>query len=143
MTATSAIVGLGLTEMGKVYGRTITDFAGEAIALALEDAGLEKSDLDGLLVNANGSTEMVPMLQLSLGLENLTLVNAMNAAGSTAGNMVQWATQAIDAGQANVDRWIAQTPPGQAVKIRFAATRDYVEGVRATASLYRRAYDLR
>ena len=77
MTAATAIVGLGLTEMGKVYGRTITDFAGEAIALALDDAGLEKADLDGLLINANGSTEMVPMLQLSLGLENLTLVNAM------------------------------------------------------------------
>ena len=27
--------------MGKVYGRTASDFAGEAIALALEDAGLE------------------------------------------------------------------------------------------------------
>src|SRR5206468_3299453 len=102
MTATSAIVGLGLTEMGKVYGRTITDFAGEAIAQALEDAGLAASDIDGLLINANSSTEMVPMLQMSLGLEDLTLVNAMNAAGSTAGNMLQWATQAIDAGQASV-----------------------------------------
>ena len=34
-----AIVGLGITEMGKVYGRTATAFAGEAIALALADAG--------------------------------------------------------------------------------------------------------
>jgi hypothetical protein len=32
--ATSAIVGLGLTEMGKVYGRSRTDFAAEAIAAA-------------------------------------------------------------------------------------------------------------
>jgi len=38
--ATAAIAGLGITEMGKVYGRTASDFAGEAIALALEDAGL-------------------------------------------------------------------------------------------------------
>jgi acetyl-CoA acetyltransferase len=56
---TSAIVGLGLTEMGKVYGRSRTDFAAEAIALALEDAGLAASDVDGLLINANSSTDMV------------------------------------------------------------------------------------
>ena len=41
MGATAAIAGLGITEMGKVYGRTATDFAAEAIALALDDAGLE------------------------------------------------------------------------------------------------------
>ena len=41
-----------------------------------------------------------------------------------------------------VDRWIAQTPPGQAVRIRFDATRDYVSHVRSTERLYRRAYDL-
>jgi acetyl-CoA acetyltransferase len=99
---TSAIVGLGLTEMGKVYGRSRTDFAAEAIALALEDAGLAASDVDGLLINANSSTDMVPMLQMSLGLEDLTLINAMNAAGSTAGAMLQYAAHAIDVGQASV-----------------------------------------
>ena len=55
MGATAAIAGLGITEMGKVYGRTPSDFAGEAIALALEDAGLEARDVDGLLINANHS----------------------------------------------------------------------------------------
>ena len=40
MASTGAIVGLGITEMGKIYGRTATDFAAEAIALALDDAGL-------------------------------------------------------------------------------------------------------
>ena len=53
------------------------------------------------------------------------------------------ALAAYNAGQANVDRWIAQTPPGRPVKIRFAATRDYVASVRATEQLYRRAYGLR
>jgi acetyl-CoA acetyltransferase len=102
MKPESAIVGVGLTEMGKVYGRSITDFAAEAIALALDDAGLTVSDVDGLLINANSTNEMVPMLQMSLGLEDLTLVNAMNAFGSTAGTMLQTATQAIASGQANV-----------------------------------------
>jgi len=101
MTAT-AIAGLGLTAMGKVYGRTATDFAAEALALALADAGLEKSDVDGLLINANHSAEMGPMLQLSLGLEDLTLVSAMSAYGSSAGAMLQYATYAITSGQASV-----------------------------------------
>ena len=34
-----AIVGLGITEMGKIYGQPATDFAAEAIALALETPG--------------------------------------------------------------------------------------------------------
>jgi acetyl-CoA acetyltransferase len=102
MRATAAIAGLGITEMGKVYGRTASDFAGEAIALALEDAGLEAGDVDGLLINANQSTEMAPTLQFSLGLTDLTLVNAMSAFGSTAGTMLQYAAHAIATGQASV-----------------------------------------
>ena len=102
MRATAAIAGLGITEMGKVYGRTASDFAGEAIALALEDAGLNAHDVDGLLVNANQSTEMVPTLQFSLGLTDLTLVNVMSAFGSTTGTMLQYAAHAIATGQASV-----------------------------------------
>ena len=101
MKATTAIAGLGMTEMGKVYGRTATDFAAEALALALDDAGLAKDDVDGLLMNANHSAEMAPMLQMSLGLEDLTLVNAMSAYGSSAGTMLQYAAHAITTGQAN------------------------------------------
>jgi len=98
----AAIAGLGITEMGKVYGRTASDFAGEAIALALEDAGLHARDLDGLLVNGNQSEEMAPRLQFALGLVDLTLVNTMSAFGSTAGTMLQYAAHAIETGQANV-----------------------------------------
>jgi acetyl-CoA acetyltransferase len=140
VTAATAIVGLGLTEMGKVYSRTITDFAGEAIALALEDAGLEKSDVDGLLINANGSTEMVPMLQLSLGLENLTLVNAMSSAGSTAGNMLHWATQAIDAGQASVVACVYADAPlregGSASEGRYSGRRFSGDGLAGLSLAY-------
>jgi acetyl-CoA acetyltransferase len=100
--AAAAIAGLGITEMGKVYGRTASDFAGEAVALALDDAGLQAHDIDGLLINGNHSTEMVPTLQFSLGLTDLTLVNTLNAFGSTATTMLQYAAYAITSGQANV-----------------------------------------
>ena len=42
------------------------------------------------------------MLQMSLGLEDLTLLNAMSASGSTCRRDVQYAAHAIDAGQASV-----------------------------------------
>jgi len=98
----AAIAGLGITEMGKVYGRTASDFAGDALALALDDAGLQAGDVDGLLINGNQSAEMTPALQFSLGLTDLTLVNVMSAFGSTAGTMLQYAAYAIATGQASV-----------------------------------------
>jgi soluble lytic murein transglycosylase len=56
---------------------------------------------------------------------------------------VDLALAAYNAGQANVDDWIAHTPAGGSVRLRFRATRDYVADVRSTERLYRRAYDLR
>jgi acetyl-CoA acetyltransferase len=100
--ATCAIAGLGITEMGKIYGRTATEFAAEAIALALDDAGLAKREVDGLLINGNLSPEMSPNLQMALGFEDLTLLNVMGAFGSTPATMLQYAFTAIDQGQANV-----------------------------------------
>jgi soluble lytic murein transglycosylase len=52
------------------------------------------------------------------------------------------ALAAYNAGQSNVDAWIAETPAGRPVRLRFTATRNYVADVRATQRLYRRAYDL-
>ncbi len=65
MAATAAIAGLGITEMGKVYGRTASDFAADALALALDDAGLDAHDVDGLLINGNHAADMAPTLQFS------------------------------------------------------------------------------
>lgn len=96
-----AIAGLGVTAMGKIYGPSTTDFAIEAVQLALNDAGLQKTDIDGLLINANISSEMGVQLQVAMGLENLSLLNVMNAYGSTAGTMLQYAAMAIENGLAS------------------------------------------
>ena len=76
--ATTAIVGLGITEMGKVFGRNAADFAADAIALALQDAGLGKDDIRGLLINANFAPEMIPPVQHTLGFRDLSLINVMD-----------------------------------------------------------------
>src|SRR5215471_142316 len=98
----TAIAGLGITPQGKVYDHNHVGFASEAVRLALADAGLQRDDLDGLLVNPGLSWGDLGMasfqLQQAMGLRNLRLTASMNSGGATAGSMVQYAAQAIDAG---------------------------------------------
>lgn len=50
---TTAVVGVGTTRQGELPGRSANDIAAEAIDLALTDAGLTKSDVDGLITCRN------------------------------------------------------------------------------------------
>ena len=94
------IAGLGLTEMGAVYGRSATSFATEAVRLAASDAGISLSEIDGLLTS-NGTTGGVGLgLQRDLGLHDLRLLSEMQGFGSTAGSMVQFASMAVKSGMA-------------------------------------------
>ena len=94
------IAGLGLTEMGAVYGRSATSFATEAVRLAVSDAGMALSDIDGLLTS-NGTSGGVGLgLQRDLGLHDLRLLSEMQGFGSTAGSMVQLASMAVQSGMA-------------------------------------------
>ncbi len=91
-----------MTELGKVYGRTPAQFAAEAVRLAVADAGLTLADVDGLLTSS-GVTGGVSMdLQRDLGLTDLRLLTHMQAYGSTAGSMVQYASLAVQSGMASV-----------------------------------------
>ena len=98
----TAIVGLGITPQGKVYGRSAAGFAVDAVQLALADAGLERTDLDGLLVNPGLSWAGAGMesfaLQQALGLHDLRLSASMGLGGATACAMIQHAAQAVAAG---------------------------------------------
>ncbi|MCZ2111069.1 MAG: thiolase family protein [Dehalococcoidia bacterium] len=97
-----AIAGLGQTEQGKVYDRSHMGFAVAAVERALADAGLARTDLDGLLLNPGiswGNAAMGSfMLQQALGLRDLALQATMNLGGATAGAMIQYAALAIAAG---------------------------------------------
>jgi acetyl-CoA acetyltransferase len=98
----AAIVGLGITPQGKVYGNTPLGFAVDAVQLALADAGIERSDVDGLLLNPGLSWNDLGMgsfqLQQALGLRDLRLSATMGLGGATACAMIQHAAQAIAAG---------------------------------------------
>lgn len=109
--AKSAIVGLGYSDIGKVYGRTGTSFALQAIKNAMDDAGLQKDQIDGLLIQ-HGITPCIGLgLQNAGAFKNLRLVNHMNAMGATPATMVQYATMAIQNGLAtNVACVFADVP---------------------------------
>jgi acetyl-CoA acetyltransferase len=97
---TAALVGLGMTDLGKVFGQSSTTLAAEAVRRAVGDAGLELSDLDGLMVSAGIKQDVGVGLAAVLGLGELSMLTQLNAFGATAGVMVAQATQAIAAGAA-------------------------------------------
>ena len=111
----AAIAGLGLTDVGKVYGKTSFDLASEAVSLAVGDAGLRIDDVDGLLINPGLAR---PTLDLSLarrlGLRNLRMLSQLTAFGASAGVMVAMAAQAVESGSADVIVCVfADTPRSQ------------------------------
>ena len=90
-----------MTELGKVYGRTPAQFAAAAVRLAAADAGLELARVDGLLTSSGVSGGISIDLQRDLGLTDLRLLSHMQAYGSTAGAMVQFASMAVQSGMAS------------------------------------------
>lgn len=117
----AAIAGLGITDVGRIYGPTTTAFAADAVRRAADDAGLHLADIDGLLMSSGLSSDLHLDLQRTLGLKNLKLLSEMQAFGSTAGSMVSWAAMAIQAGMAEVVACVhADTPLRQNVSSRAA-----------------------
>ncbi len=110
-TTSAAIVGLGITEMGRIYGRSTADFAADAVTRALADAGLERSELDGLLTNSGLSAGLGLSLQRELGLPNLKLLSEIQGYGSSAGGMVSIAAMAVSSGMVDAVACVfADTP---------------------------------
>ena len=107
----TAIAGLGLTDLGKIYGRSPAELAAEAVERAAADAGLALAQIDGLLVSGGTAGGVTPDLQRVLGLRDLGLLAQIEAYGSTAIAMVQYASLAIGAGMASAVACVwADTP---------------------------------
>ena len=129
----AAIAGLGITEVGKVYGRIAADFAADAVRRAAADAGLELHDIDGLLVSGglNRRDRVDLSLQGGLGLTDLRLLVDMNAFGASAGAMVSYAAAAVTSGAATAVACVfadAPLKPGRSAGAAYAS-----QGRRAVA----------
>jgi acetyl-CoA acetyltransferase len=95
------IAGLGITEMGRIYGRSAASLAAEAVRLAADDAGLALDAIDGLLVASGVSGGVTLGLQRRLGLRDLRLLSELQAFGATATAMVAIAAMAVGSGTAD------------------------------------------
>ncbi|WP_408899781.1 thiolase family protein (plasmid) [Nocardioides sp. R1-1] len=133
MKPRGAIAGLGMTAIGKVYGRTAEDFADEAVVRACRDAGLSLSDIDGLLVNAGAMRGVNLRLAKRLGLGDLRLAADVQSFGSSAGAMVQMACSAISAGVASTVACVFADDPlreGASTGSRYVGAQDRLVGLR-------------
>jgi acetyl-CoA acetyltransferase len=111
MTPDVAIVGLGMTELGKVFGRSAAEFAAQAVRRAARDAGVDLTEIDGLLVSAGMSRSVGVDLNRTLGLRDLSLLAQVQSFGASAGVMVSMAAQAIEGGNATTVACVfADTP---------------------------------
>ncbi|MDM0072691.1 thiolase family protein [Variovorax sp. J31P207] len=98
-----AVVGVGQTDFGALYAQKDAQrdeyaLGAEALKLALEDAGLRKDELDGLLTSRIGYEHGADML----GLPNLRVVNGLEGSGRMSGVSFQNAVSLIETGQADV-----------------------------------------
>lgn len=98
-----AIAGVGASPQGKVPGSTSLSLAVTAFKRALDDCGLKKEQIDGLLTMPGTTSPEGPLNYLRLG-EALGIdpayTGSMTMGGGTAGALVQMAALAVNAGMA-------------------------------------------
>lgn len=149
MRRAAAIVGIGQTEFSKNIGRAERTVALEAIRAALQDAGLEARDVDGLVRFDMETTTEVEIAR-NLGLENVRFFSEIAYGGGAGCGTVAHAAMAIATGQASVvvcwrarnrgsgGRPWAATGPGVGGDAQFTAPYGLVRPVDQIAMLARR-----
>jgi len=100
----AAIAGLGFSELSRKPIGTTRELAAVAVEAAIADAGLKKSDVDGLLINRSpvADPEELPLrLQNDVQLRDLSLLATLDSEGSSAVQMIQYAAMSIAQGLAS------------------------------------------
>jgi acetyl-CoA acetyltransferase len=95
-----AFVGVGLTKLGKIPGTTPDELAVQAINLALQDAGMKPSEVDGYIYQqgiGGGLSDTVPLQMTGIPA---SLVWQVASLGSYANVMVAMAIGAMESGLA-------------------------------------------
>ena len=95
-----AFVGVGLTKLGKIPEMTPDELAAQAITLALEDAGMNKNEVDGYIYQqgiGGGLNDTAPLQMTGI---TASLVWQVASLGSYANVMVAMAVGAMESGLA-------------------------------------------
>jgi acetyl-CoA acetyltransferase len=99
-----AIVGVGVTAQGKLPGSSPLSLGVDAFKRALDDSGLRKEQIDGLLTMPGMSSPEGSLNYLLMG-ETLGIdpryTGSMTLGGATCGALIQHAAMAIESGMAD------------------------------------------
>ncbi len=96
-----AIAGVGETEYSRDSGRSELQLSLEAISAALDDAGIDRTEVDGLM-RWTVDTSAEATVAANLGVPDLAWFGDISQAGNVGGALVTSAAAAIHAGLANV-----------------------------------------
>jgi acetyl-CoA acetyltransferase len=96
----TAIVGIGATEFSKNSGRSELQLAAEAVRAAVDDAGLQPSDVDGLTTFTMETNSEINVARTA-GLGDLTFFSKIGYGGGAACATVQQAAIAVATGVAD------------------------------------------
>ncbi len=97
----AAVAGIGATEFSKDSGRSEMRLACEAVAAAIEDAGLQPSDVDGMVTYTADTNPEIEIAR-SIGIGELTFFSRIHHGGGAACGTVQQAVLAVATGVADV-----------------------------------------
>jgi len=98
---TTAVAGIGATEFSKASGRSEMQLACEATVAALEDAGIEPSEVDGMVTFTADTNPEIEIARLT-GIGDLKFFSRIHHGGGAACGTVQQAAMAVAEGIADV-----------------------------------------
>jgi acetyl-CoA acetyltransferase len=98
---TTAIVGIGATEFSKASGRSELRLAVESVDAALRDAGIQPSEVDGLVTFSSDTNPEIDIAR-SLGMGELSFFSRIHYGGGAGAGTIQQAALAVQAGVAEV-----------------------------------------
>jgi len=97
---TTAIVGIGQTEYSKASGRSELQLAAEAIRAAVDDAGLQPSDIDGTVTFQEDTNNELALIR-NVGISNLRWTSRTPFGGGGSAATVGHAASAVASGSAD------------------------------------------
>jgi acetyl-CoA acetyltransferase len=95
----AAIVGIGQTEFSKNSGRSELQLAAEAVKAALDDAGLQPSDVDGMTTFTMDTSQEIEVAR-AVGIGDLTFFSRIEYGGGAAIGVMHQALMAVATGAA-------------------------------------------
>ncbi|MGH3431241.1 MAG: lipid-transfer protein [Thermocrispum sp.] len=101
LSGQAAVAGIGATEFAKDSGRSELRLAAECVRAALTDAGLEPSDVDGLVTFTMDANAEIAVAR-ELGIGELSFFSRIPYGGGAAAATVQQAAMAVTTGVADV-----------------------------------------